>query len=341
MGDVLILGGTRNLGHVTALAMLDAGHNVAVLNRGFTMDELPAGVGRLRADRATDAEMRDALGSRFFDLVLDNTTYTRADARQAVNLFAKRAKRYVFISSGQVYLVRENAVRPFREEDYDGPVTEPPALDSADYASWLYGVDKREAETVFSTARHESHFPVTIFRLPMVASERDHYGRIQGYIARMMDGGPLLIPGDDPGLPIRHVYVGDVARLVTSLVGNDAGIGDAFNISSGDSLDLDAFLELLASATGSAAWVVRADRAILESRDLLPNCSPFSGRWMSELDNTKSLAVFASLGLTYTPPQVYLGAIVRDYTARWITAGRIPDGYGQRTAELSFADSLQ
>ena len=41
MAEILILGGTRNLGHVTALALLEAGHNVTVMNRGITPDELP------------------------------------------------------------------------------------------------------------------------------------------------------------------------------------------------------------------------------------------------------------------------------------------------------------
>jgi nucleoside-diphosphate-sugar epimerase len=340
MSDVLILGGTRNLGHVTALAMLDAGHRVTVLNRGFTSDELPVGVERLRADRASDAEVRGAIASRSFDLVLDNTTYNAADARQAVGIFAGRTWRYVFISSGQVYLVRENVARPFREDDYDGHVMEAPATGSNDHASWLYGVEKRDAEDVFRSAWSESRFPVTILRLPMVASERDHYGRIQGYIARLMDGEPLLVPDDGPGLPLRHVYAGDVARLVTSLIASDAGIGNAFNISFGASLSLDAFIEMLASVTGSDAKLLKASSAILESRELLPNCSPFSGRWMSELDNSQSLDAFSSLGLSYTSPQEYLPAIARDYTSRWIAAGRVPDGYGQRPAELRFAAEL-
>lgn len=340
MSDVLILGGTRNLGHVTALAMLDAGHRVAVLNRGFTPDELPPQVQRLRADRANNSGMRQALGTMSFDVVLDDTTYTGAEAQQAVELFANRAARYVFISSGQVYLVRDRIARPFRESDYEGPLMPEPPRNSADHASWLYGIDKRAAESVFNAAWYESRFPVTTLRLPMVASERDHYGRIQGYVARMLDGGPLLIPSDGPGLPLRHVYVGDVARLVTSLVETDAGVGDSFNVSFGDSIGLEAFIQLLASATGSKGHLIRVDREILDAMDLLPNCSPFSGRWMSELDNRKSLEMFGSLGLSYTSPQEYLGAIAVDYETRWISAGRMPDGYGQRTAELRLAASL-
>ena len=332
MAQILILGGTRNLGHVTALSLLNSGHRVTVLNRGQTVDELPDEVERLRADRNDDSSMRHALRQRSFDAVLDNTTYTEADARQAVELFDGRAGRYFFVSSGQVYLVRENLPRPFRETDYDGPVMPKPARESADHPSWLYGIDKRLAEQVFADAFEKSEFPVTTLRLPMVASERDHYGRIQGYIARMLDGGPIVVP-DESGLPLRHVYVNDVARLVTSLVTSDIGVGRAFNVSYGESLTLDSFLGMLERFALSSSEIVRFPRRDLEAAGLLPDCSPFSGKWMSELDNSLSVSEH---GATYVPPLDYLQSIVDDYRMRWIPNNLVPDSYRQRNLELEF-----
>lgn len=330
MSRALILGGTRNLGHVTALSLLHAGHDVAVLNRGQTPDDLPAEVTRLRADRSDDSSMVAALGDMSFDLVLDNTTYTGNDARQAANLFQGRVGKYVFISSGQVYLVRENLPRPFREIDYSGSVMPEPARDSADYPSWLYGVDKRLAEEVFLDAAASSAFPVITLRLPMVASERDHYGRIQGYIARLVDGRPLLIPAG-AGLPLRHVYVSDVARLITRLVDSSVVPGSAYNISFGESMTLDTFLKALASIAGSESEIIKVERGTLEQHGLLPDCSPFSGRWMSELDNTLSVT---ELGAVYTSPQDYLPSIVDDFRRRWMASGMVPDSYRQREREL-------
>ena len=332
MARTLILGGTRNLGHVTALSLLGAGHDVTVLNRGQTTDDLPRDVGRLRADRNDDESMRAALGDSSFDLVLDNTTYTERDAQQAVDLFTGRAARYVFISSGQVYLVRENLPRPFSERDYAGPVMAEPPRHSADYSSWLYGIDKRLAEQIFQDAAEKSGFPVVTLRLPMVASERDHYGRIQGYIARLMDGGPLLIPMET-GLPLRHVYAGDVARLVTRIVDLAFDPGRAFNVSYGESMSLDGFLDMLGSMVGSESQIIRVERSALESKDLLPHCSPFSGRWMSELDNALSIS---ELNAGYTSPAEYLPSIVEDYRQRWMKSGLIPDSYVQRQAEIDF-----
>lgn len=336
MARTLILGGTRNLGHAAALSLLESGHDVAILNRGLTQDNLPREIERIRGDRGDDRSMRDAVGGRSFDLVLDNTTYTEREARQAVGLFHGRAGRYVFISSGQVYLVRDNISRPFHEADYDGPVMSDPSTESADHSAWLYGIEKRLAEQVFLDAEKVLGFPFTTFRLPMVASERDHYGRIQGYIARLLDRHPLLIP-DGAGLPLRHVYVSDVAALVTQLVDSSSGIGDAFNVSYGESLTLSGFLELLAQAAGTELRVVNAGRTKLEASGLLPDCSPFSGRWMSELDNHRAASI---LDAEFSAPSSYLPSIVADYRDRWIGNAMVPDSYRQRKAELDFLESV-
>jgi nucleoside-diphosphate-sugar epimerase len=338
LGRALILGGTRDIGYFAALELLKGGHDVAILNRGITRDELPGRVERIRADRSADDALRTAVGSREFDLVLDTTTYDLRDAQQAVEVFARRVGHYVFISTGQVYLVRAGVSRPFRESDYDGPLLPEPPSGTVDHDGWRYGAGKRDAEAVFAGAREEQRFPVTTLRLPMVASERDPAGRIQAYLARLRDGGPLLVPLE-PGHGLRHVYVADVARLVVALAGGHRAIGEALNISYGESLDLRGFLLLLAGALGREVEVAELPRGLLEQEGLLPRCSPFSSRWMSELDNARSRALLDEYGLRYMPPAEYVQHIVHDYVDRWEPQGLIPDGYELRRRELAFLHS--
>jgi hypothetical protein len=128
--------------------------------------------------------------------------------------------------------------------------------------------------------------------------------------------------------------VQDVAELVANLVDSSDGIRDQFNISWGESMTLDEFLENLAAAAGVKLNIERVPRATLESKGLLPDCSPFSGKWMSELDNTKSLEAFRDAGISYTSPAAYLPNIVADYVKRWQASRMIPDGYRQRKEEL-------
>lgn len=327
----LMIGGTRNLGPSIVHALLKQGHSVSVFNRGQTRDDLPEEVERLRGDRKDLAQLRAALGGRDYDLVVDTTLYTGLEAEAAVELFADRAGRYIFLSTGQVYLVRLGVKRPFKEEDYPGPVmAEPPRGDVSQYENWRYGFDKREAEDVFARAWNAGKFPFTSLRLPMVNSERDHYDRIYGYFLRLQDGGPILVP-EDEGLPVRHVYGEDVVQAIQRLAASELGKGTAYNIGQDDTMSLQGFLEMMGELMHRPVKVVPVPRADLDRGGLLPECSPFSGLWMSSLENARSKA---ELGMVYTPMRAYVKKLVSYFQAM---PERHTEGYAQRARELELA----
>jgi nucleoside-diphosphate-sugar epimerase len=329
----LIIGGTRNLGPSIVHALLQRGYEVAVFNRGQTRDDLPEEVERLRGDRTDPEQMKRALGGREFDLVIDTTLYTGAEAQAAVELFAESVGRYIFLSTGQVYLVKIGATRPYKEDDYAGPVmAEPPKSDVSEYENWRYGFDKRAAEDVFARAWTRDKFPFTSLRLPMVNSERDHYDRIYGYFLRIQDGGPVLIPDED-GAPVRHVYGDDVVQAIVRLAENDFGKGCAYNIGQDETLSLKQFLESLAEIMHCPVKIVRVPREELDREGLLPHCSPFSGRWMSSLENARSKT---ELGIRYTPVATYLKKLVGYFQA---VRPHTVEGYAQRPRELEFERS--
>ena len=318
----LVIGGTRNLGPSLVAGLLEAGYQVSVFNRGITPSTLPENVERLVGDRSDPAQLQSALGRREFDLVIDTTLYTGPDAESVVRILRGRAGRYVFLSTGQVYLVRVGLERPYREQDYDGPVMADPG--GKDHDDWVYGADKRAAEDVLADAWNEHGFPYTALRLPMVNSELDHHDRIYGYWLRLLDGGPILIPGG-PSLPLRHIYGGDI--LKAALLGR---AGRAYNISQDETLTIDDFLERLAKASGKPLRIVRVPREQLNALNLLPACSPFSGEWMSVLDNQRSRQ---ELGMSYTPVTDYLDRLVAYHSAQ---PRREPPGYRQRARELDY-----
>src|SRR3954453_14340332 len=102
----LIIGGTRNLGPSIVHALLQREYEVAVFNRGKTRDDLPEEVERLRGDRTDPAQLKRALNGREFDLVVDTTLYTGTEAEATVEALTNRVGHYIFLSTGQVYLVR-------------------------------------------------------------------------------------------------------------------------------------------------------------------------------------------------------------------------------------------
>jgi nucleoside-diphosphate-sugar epimerase len=328
---VLIIGGTRNLGPSIIRAFLEDGHQVTIFHRGHTLFDAPREVEVLQGDRTVRADCERLLGGRDFDVAIDTTLYNGRDAEIAIDVLKGRVGQYIFISTGQVYLVRIGPTRPFREEDYDGPVMPEPAKENhLDHPNWVYGVEKRAAEDLLAEAYAKHCFPFTSLRLPMVNSERDHYHRLQNYLLRMWDGGPLLIP-DGHGLPLRHIYGEDVVRAIQLCAGVRKTIGRAYNISQDETLSLREFLELTAELAGSKLHLAPFPRHLLDSARLLPQCSPFSDPWMSSLNSQRSIA---ELGMTYTPVRTYLKALV-EYCREH--RGGVPPGYEQRQRELEFA----
>jgi nucleoside-diphosphate-sugar epimerase len=328
---ILIIGGTRNLGPLIIAALLADGHQITIFHRGRTLYDLPREIEVLHGDRTSRADCEHHFGRRDFDAAIDTTLYNGRDASIAIDVLRDRVCHYIFISTGQVYLVREGPQRPFREEDYDGPMMpEPPKENHLDHDNWVYGVEKRQAEDLLIEAHAKHGFPFTSLRLPMVNSERDHYHRIQNYLFRMWDGSPLLIP-DDPGLPLRHVYGEDVVQAIQRCLANKSTIGRAFNISQDETLSLREFLNLTGELAGSKLHVAAFPRHLLDSARLLPHCSPFSDPWMSSLANDRSKQ---ELGMEYTPIRAYLPRLIEYYREHREPA---PPGYEQRDRELAFS----
>ncbi len=326
---ILIIGGTRNLGTFMVPEFIQRGYSVSILNRGLTRDDLPKAIERLHADRTDPDELRAALKNRSFDVVIDNALYKQPEAETIINILDGKVGQYIFLSSGQVYLVREGLERPFFERDYGGRLMPAPKVNTFGYEEWLYGVDKRRVEDTLFEANARSGFPSTSLRLPMVNSERDHYNRTYAYFLRLQDGGPILVPST-PNFRLRHIYGQDVVSACLRVIDTGLGKGGAYNISQEETVSLDEYLELLARLMGleTPPMLVRLRRDLLEANGFLPDCSPFSERWMSELDNTLSKS---ELGMTYTPLAEYLGKIVRYYQE---TPPPQPAGYRRRRAEL-------
>jgi len=332
--DALIIGGSRNLGHFLAHRMLASGYRVTVLNRGISPNDLPEDVAHLQCDRTDINQLRRALNGRTFDIVVDNVVFNGQEAESIVDVLNGQIKHYFFISTGQVYLVRDGIERPFVEDDYEGDILPVPQEGTYDYEEYMYGAHKRDAEDVFARAFANEGFPFTSLRLPMVNSERDHFNRLYSYYLRIQDGGPVLVP-DYPDYPLRHVYVGDVVEAIMILFQNGTGKGQAYNISQDETVSIKDFLKLLANIMGTSVDVVTIDRKKLEAGGFLPDCSPFSDLWMSELDNTHSKV---KAGITYTPLRDYLERIVTHYREN---PAEPPRSYRRRHKEKELAASIE
>ncbi len=330
---ILIIGGTGNMGYYLSERLARAGCDLTLLNRGITKEDLPPSIHRLNVDRTDHRQMRRALLAKSFDIVIDFVLYRRDEALTAIELFRDNVEHYIALSTGQVYLVREDLPRPFRESGYAGDLLPAPAESSYHYEEWLYGIQKREAEDELRAAGRESGFPYTLLRLPMVNSARDPYNRLYNYYLRLRDGGPILMPSE-PNFALNHVYALDVVDIIQSLIESGQGKGKTYNIAQDEHLGHADFLILLGGIMGVEAQWLTAERSALISNGFLPDCAPFGERWMSALDNSLGKA---ELGISYTPLEVYLRELVGHFDTHDLPA---PLAYRRRRAEKQFAETL-
>ncbi len=329
---VLIIGGTRFVGALLTYRLLARGDTVTLFNRGRIADPFGDRVERLRGDRTTPA-LAQSLAGRRFDAVIDFAAYTGEDARGALAALGDRAGHYVFISTGQTYLVREGCPRPARELDYAGPVMPRPA-EASDLEPWTYGVEKRAAEDALAAAWATSRFPATRLRVPMINGERDPQRRVEGYLWRILDGGPVLVP--DGGLATaRHIYALDMAITIAKILGDERTFGEAYNLCQEETPSVWELIDLLAERLGAPDRRVAIPSSALGDLPV-KEISPFTSRWMSFLDPARARAAF---GFSHRPLGAYLDSMVASFLAR--SPGAPPEGYRHRNAERELVHAFE
>lgn len=328
--DVLVIGGTRFVGYQLVWQLLFAGYRVTTLNRGTKGDPFGDRIERLRADRTTP-QFAEALQGKRFDATVDFAAFTPADVQGVLDVLGERAGQYVYISTGSVYVVLEHWPRPARESDYHGTVMPEPE-DERDRSNWLYGVEKRQGEDLLIEAWERERFPSTRIRIPVVNGEGDYSRRLEAYLWRIRDGGPILLP-DGGRQPVRHVYSRSVANALVGLLGRQDTFGQAYNLAQDEIPTVAEMVEIMAEEIGAPAKIVpitpeKIGEAGLQQTDL----SPFSSRWNSMLDPGKAKL---ELRFRHLPLRAYLARCVSAFLA--YPPEEPPDFYKSRGRELEVA----
>ncbi|MHC4831172.1 MAG: Rossmann-fold NAD(P)-binding domain-containing protein, partial [Planctomycetota bacterium] len=97
---ILIIGGTRFVGHHLAEACLAGGHELTLFHRGQTSRGAYPGVTELIGDREHDLALLDGLT---FDAAIDTCAYVPRIAKAAAAALAGRVGHYTFVSTVSVY----------------------------------------------------------------------------------------------------------------------------------------------------------------------------------------------------------------------------------------------
>ena len=214
---MLYIGGTGEISTACVWRSVEAGHEVAVFNRGRTGEELPGSVRRITGDMA-DQAMYAALGKERFDVVCQFLAYGPDQAQRDAGVFAGRCGQYIFISTASAY----------QKPPTDYVITEETPLGNP---FWAYSRAKAECEAFLMRQHAEGRLPVTVVR-----PSHTHRARFPGGIAggddwawRMLHGKPIIVHGDGTAL-WTLTYATDFAVPFVNLFGKEAALGEAFHI---------------------------------------------------------------------------------------------------------------
>jgi 2'-hydroxyisoflavone reductase len=262
---ILILGGTAWLGHTVATVAVRHGHRVTCLARGES-GQVPAGIRLVRADRARPDAYADVAGGDW-DAVVD-VSRQPGQVGSAVAALRDRARRYVFVSSGNVYA---GTSMPGADESaelleaMDGDVME--SMD--DYGEAKVACEQRVLAG-FGADR------ALIVRSGLIGGPGDVTGRSGYWPLRFNQpaatDGSVLVP-DVPGMLTQVIDVRDLAEWIVDAA--EDGTAGVFN-ATGDTVPLTDHLAVARSVAGHTGPIVSVDAAWLADHGVQPWSGPRS-----------------------------------------------------------------
>jgi nucleoside-diphosphate-sugar epimerase len=273
---VLFIGGTGNISSAVTREALELGIDLYHLNRGNRPS--PEGVRVLHADISDRAAAKEALGTLEFDAVVDWIAFKPDQVERDIALFEGKTKQYVFISSASAY--RKPLATP--------RITESTPLGNP---YWDYARAKIECEDLLIHAYRTTGFPITIVRPSHTYGDGwipTTFGSNDFTIAqRMIEGKPIVIHGDGQSL-WTLTNAADFARGFVGLLGEPAAIGEAFHITSDESLTWDAIHAIIADTFNATPEVIHIPTEVIAA--FFPERGPsLNGdkKWSVIFDNTK------------------------------------------------------
>ena len=239
---ILLIGGTGTISLAITKLLSKSEHEVYLLNRGNRNAEVPANVKMITADVSNENDVAEKLEGMCFDAVCEFIGFVPEQVERDYRLFNGKTKQYIYISSASAY---HKPVKDYR-------ITEATALANP---YWEYSRNKIACEEYLMKLYREDGFPVTIVRPSHTYDLRSVPMGVHGHngswqvLKRMLEGKPVIIHGDGTSL-WTITSNEDFAKGYIGLIGNPHAIGEAFQITSDESLTWTQIYKIVADVLG-------------------------------------------------------------------------------------------
>ena len=244
MKKALFIGGTGTIS--TAISKLVAQSpdwELYVINRGSRNNVLPKNVKTITiADINNEDEAREKLAEYEFDCVCDFICFVPEQIKRDYRLFKGKTKQMMFISSASAY---QKPVGNYLINEAT-PLANP---------YWEYSRNKIACEDFLMEKYRKEQFPITIIRPSHTYDERSIPLGVHGkngswqVVKRMLAGKPVIVHGDGTSL-WTMTHNSDFAKGFFGLMGNIHAIGEAFQITSDETVTWNQVYQSIADSLG-------------------------------------------------------------------------------------------
>ncbi len=239
---ILLLGGTGAMGVYLAPELVNLGYQVYITSRSPHVS-VERDLIYITGDAKNKAFLRNLLRIKF-DAIVDFMVYNTNEFTERYEELLNSTSHYLFLSSYRVY--GDNHGEPITEES-------PRLLDSVKDKKYLatdeYGLTKARQENLLRKSGKNNW---TILRPSITySSERFQLGTMEAheFLKRALQGKPIIFPKEMLGKYTTLSWAGDVAKLISRMVLNEAAMGEAFTVSTSEKHTwqeiMDYYVELL------------------------------------------------------------------------------------------------
>ncbi len=240
---ILFIGGTGTISMAITRLLAKQGHELYLLNRGNRKTDLPENVHSIIADINDEQATAEKLEGMSFDCVGEFIGFVPSQLERDFRLFRDKTKQFIYISSASAYQKPPKSFVITEETPLENPY-------------WEYSRNKKACEEYLMECYRRDGFPVTIVRPSHTYDERSVPLGVHGnggswqVVKRIKEGKPVIIHGDGSSLwTITHNS--DFAKGYVGLIGNPKAIGEAFHITSDESVPWNDIYKAIADALGA------------------------------------------------------------------------------------------